>query len=668
MSPLNDQKHKALTVDEYFARLPSTECVEVCQDLIDGYFVEATRSGRIALYRTSFYDYYEGFLVKGQLYRKGAQGEQTGITVNNYHNFIKHRVTQTCEQRLSYEPQAVDGSHRAMEQIRLAKGLLNLYTERADIDLDGVLRQATQFSQMFLESYVAALWDETKGKPVAIDIGSNELVPEGDIDIKVYDPLSVVRDVYRSDAKSDEWVILKEEVNKVNLAVQYPQYEADIMADALDAVYKERQIYPCYSPLSDIIWKWTLFHKRTIAVPDGRKLTFINDRVILDDGPLPPEYRDIPVHRMAAEDLAGSPWGYSDTMDALPVCNAISRLHSTVLTNNVTFGLQHILVPNDGGFNESSLGTGLQALGWDAAKGPNYKPEALNLTKSAPETYDYIDKLTQTVGTLMGINEVTRGNPDLILKGQANAEAMALMSTQSIQFNSDLSKAYQSLAERVGTAIIIMLAKKSVVPRQGRVMSMSGKPFSKQFKADDLSMIDKVTVKTGNPLSQTTAGRTQIANSLINGGWIKNRQDYMQVIETGSLDPLLESSDMEISLIKAENDALSKGEMVTAAVFDDHVSHIAEHKILFASPEARKDPMLLQNGTAHIQQHIDFLAGNAQHGPMNPILATIGNQPTLPPNTPNGIVLPKMPPMPVPQPQGAPMPPKPMPMPQGAIQ
>jgi hypothetical protein len=660
--PLNDRKHKAHTVDEYFARLPSRECVEVCQDLIDGYYTEATRSGRVALYRTSFYDYYEGFLVKGQLYRKGAQGEQTGVTVNNYHNFIKHRVTMTCQQKLSYDPQAVDGSHKAMEQIRLAKGLLSLYTDRSDIDLDGVLRKATQWSQMFMESFVVALWDETKGKPVAIDTESSSVVPEGDVSIKVYDPLSVIRDIYRS-TPEDQWYILKEECNKVDLAVQFPQFEKEIMADSLDAIYKDRQIYPCYSPLSDIIWKWTLFHDRTVALPEGRMLSFISPDVILEDGPMPKEYDKAPVHRMASEDLAGSPWGYCDTMDVLPICNAISRLHSTALTNHVTFGLQHILVPRDGNFTESQMGTGLTLLEWDAAKGAAYKPEAMNLTKVAPDLYEYINTLTQTAGTMMGINEVSRGNPDLVLKGAQSGAALALMSTQSIQFNSDLGKAYQSLAERVGTAIIKMLAARSVVPRRGRMLGMSGKPYSKDFTGNDLALIDKVTVKTGNPLAQTTSGRLQIADSLLQGGFIKNRQDYMEVIETGNLEPLLESHDMEISLIKDENDGLGDGPIPDAVVFDDHVTHIAEHKVLLASVEARKNPQLIASVTKHIQSHLDFLAGNAQHGPMNPILASIGNQPTLPPNTPDQIVLPKAPPMPGPIPGGAgqrpgPVPPK----------
>jgi hypothetical protein len=626
--------------------------------LINGYYTESTTSGRLYLYRTAYYDYYEGFLVKGQLYRKGSQGEQTGVTINNFHNFVKHRVTLTCQQKLSYEPQAVDGSHKAMEQIRLTKGLLNLYSERSDIDLDGKLRKAVQYSQMFNESYVAILWDESKGKPVALDMANGDsLVPEGDISVSVHDPLDVVRDIYRSNADADEWVILKQEVNKVNLAVQYPQFEKEIMSDSLDTIYKDRQIFPCYSPMSDLTWVWTLFHRPTLAVPAGRMMKFLNDDIVLEDGPLPEEFDGvIPVHRLASEDLAGSPWGYSDMMDALPICNAISRLHSTVLTNNVTFGLQHIMVTRDSGITESQLGTGLTLIEYDGSKLNNSgKPEALNLVKSAPETYEYINALTQTVGTLTGINEVSRGNPDLVLKGPANAEAMVLMSTQAIQFNSDLSKAYQNLAERVGTAIIKMLAKRSVVPRQGRMIGMSGKPYSKSFTGDDLDMIDKVAVKTGNPLSQTTAGRTQIANSLFNAGFLKNRQDYMQVLETGSLEPMLESYDQEIALIKDENDAMGEGPIPDAVVFDDHVVHIPEHKILLASVEARRNPQLIQAVTKHIQSHLNFLAGGpGGQGKMNPILAAIGNQPSLPVGTPAQIVLPAAPTMPAPAAPGLP--------------
>ncbi len=83
--------------------------------------------------------------------------------------------------------------------------------------------------------------------------------------------------------------------------------------------------------------------------------------------------------------------------------------------------------------------------------------------------------------------------------------------------------------------------------------------------------------------------------------------------------------------------------VLVAVVFDNHVMHIPEHQVLLASVEARRNPQLIQAVLKHIQSHLGFLAGNAQHGPMNPILASIGNQPTLPPGTPDQVVLPHLP-------------------------
>ncbi len=655
----NASKFKMEGVDDYFARLPSQECAERAEELIENYYSEAAESGRLILYRTSFFDYYQGFIVKGQLQRKGTQGEQVGVTINNYHNFIKHRVTMACQQKIAYEPQTTDSSSKALDQIRLAKGLLSLYSDRPDIDLSGKLRKATQFSQMFMESFLTIRWDQSKGNPVAMDTESGELVPEGDIDIQVKDPLSIVRDVDLGDSSSDQWWIIRDDVPKVELAVQYPQFESEIMSDTLDDKNKNRRIYHYGSGHSDICWVWTLIHKPTLAVPAGRLMKFISSETVLEDGPLPKMYGDGCVHRMAAEDLAGSPWGYTDAMDAIPICDAISRLHSTVLTNNVTFGLQKVLIAEGTNITESELGMGLTTLSWPAEKGIAFKPEAMNLTKSAPETYEYINTLTQTAGTLMGINEVSRGNPDLILKGTQSGASLALMSTQSIQFNSDLGEAYNSLAERAGTAIIKILSEKAVVPRSGRMIGMSGKFYSKQFSGSDLEMIDKVIVKTGNPLAQTTSGRLQIADSLQAAGYIKNHQDYLQVLETGNLEPMLEGYEQEISLIKDENDAMGDGPIPDAVVFDDHVTHLAEHKILLSSVEARKNPKLVMSVTKHIQSHLDFLAGNAQHGPMNPILASVLNQPTLPMGTPSAILLPK--PQVGAPPQAGPGPQKPMP-------
>ena len=105
---------------------------------------------------------------------------------------------------------------------------------------------------------------------------------------------------------------------------------------------------------------------------------------------------------------------------------------------------------------------------------------------------------------------------------------------------------------------------------------------------------------------------------------------------------------------------MGDGPIPDAVVFDDHVTHLMEHKVMLASVEARQNPTLINSVTKHIQSHLDFLAGNAQHGPMNPILASVLNQPTLPMGTPSAILLPKPAPGGAP-PQAGPAGPKPMP-------
>ncbi len=113
-------------------------------------------------------------------------------------------------------------------------------------------------------------------------------------------------------------------------------------------------------------------------------------------------------------------------------------------------------------------------------------------------------------------------------------------------------------------------------------------------------------MSVGNPLARTTAGRVQMAQELLQMQQINARQ-YIQVIETGSLDSVIESDMQESLLIKQENEYLMEGKEVLAEMFDLHAEHIREHRAVMADPDLRKDPALRAIVQAHMQQHIDFL-------------------------------------------------------------
>ena len=67
---------------------------------------------------------------------------------------------------------------------------------------------------------------------------------------------------------------------------------------------------------SDLIAQYTLYHKKTPMVPQGRILVFCDKECVLLDSPLP--YKDIPIYRIAPSEHKGTSFGYTIGFDCLP--------------------------------------------------------------------------------------------------------------------------------------------------------------------------------------------------------------------------------------------------------------------------------------------------------------------------------------------------------------
>lgn len=668
LSKLQNSKFK-----EYFASQDVDECVARSIEKIEEYYAEMNRTGRINLYRNSYYKFYQGFIMKGSLWHSGQEGELINTFVNHYANLITHTTNLVCQQKLAYEPQALSNDSGAQDQIKLAKGILYAYANRSDLDLDGVLRKATDVSQWAMESFVSVLWNKNKGRTIATptvkddETGEESAAPpikEGENDYRVWTRFDVITDTTLSSYDQRSWIILRNWENKFDVAAEYPEWADDICNLYTGSQMNETQLTYALSQETDLIPIYYLFHEKTPAVPEGRLVKFIDDRIILADGEL--GYREIPVYRMAMRDLLGSPYAYSRAADLLPLQDAVDRLCSAIITNQLTFATQNIAVAKGSDIAWEVLYGGLNLIEYPPEFGEAGIPRALQLTSSPPETFNFIKQIVADMGTLYGINEVVRGNPDLALKGQVSGAALALMTSNSIQFNSDVQKAYVRLAEQVGTATIHNLqdfafpdlGNGQTLSRDGMTLSATNKYFKKSYTKTDLDKIDKIIVRYGNPLAQTTSGRMQIAESFIQQGMIKTPQEYQEVMEMGSLDPVFESQEAELHLIKEENEALMRGEEVSVLWCDNHALHFPEHIAKLSSLDARKNPKVIQAIKNHTDQHLNALKT------LDPITAAFLKQPVLnqpqPPASPSPA--PGSPPAP-PQGQNT-LPPKP-PVPMG---
>lgn len=620
---MNEKNKNKLGGLQYFATKPTEEIGGHLMDMIDEYYDHVESTGRMQLWLKAYDMYYNAYFDGGQLRLGGPHDEYLLMVVNHFKNIILHMHNQTTSARISFEPRASNTDTKSQAQTLLATGLLDYYL--SEKRMNRFMKDANLSALLYGEGFVAMDWDTNLGDVIQTEVNENDegeedTVREGDVKYYHYTPNNVIRDVYCDNFEDSPWIILRRFENKYELAEQYEEYASEIMhMDDSTGKYLNRfGDYNLRSETeSDQVASYILYHKKTKAVPEGRMIKFLDSDLILIDTVLP--YDEIPVYREVPEEMEGTTFGSTIAFDLMPIQEMLNILYGIVITNQKTFGVQCIASPRGSNLQYQALAEGLASLEYTV--GPNGgKPEPLSLLATPIEIFNHITTLEHQMETISGVNSVVRGNPEASLQSGA---ALALVHSTAIQFSQSLEQSYNELIQDVGTATIQMLKTFATTKRVVAISGRSNRSYLKEFTSDDISDISRVTVDTGNPLMRTTAGRVQIAENLLEKGLVTTPEEYLQVVNTGRLEPLIEHETAELMNIRSENEAMAENKEVTAVLTDNHSLHIQSHKAVLASPEARNDPKIVEATLAHIQHHMNILMDPANAD----LLQMLGQQP-----------------------------------------
>lgn len=600
----------------YFASLPTDEIGQELISKVDGYYNYLSESGLLSRFKKAYRAYYglskDGFSDTTEVGAGGSQGEYSVLKVNHVRNLTQHLINLICAQRPAMDCRATNTDYKSQSQTILGGGILDYYMREKRLEVH--LKKSVEHALVFSEGYTKVEWDATAGEEYGVNEETGAVQYEGDIKYSSLGPLDVVRDVQKQSSEDDDWKIVRNFRNKYDLAAKYPEWEEQILGLEAEDEYLRKYTFLSKGrgECSDVP-VYEFMHRPSESVPTGRQTIFLNADIVLIDGPLP--YREIPVYRNSPGDIMGTPFGYTPVFDLLGIQQVIDSLYSVIATNQLNNGVSNILMPKGSDISVLQLTQGLNLIEYEG----NLKPEVLNLTFTPTEIFNFIRQLEQVMETIAGVNSVVRGNPEASLKSGA---ALALIASQAVQFNSGLQQSYVQLMEGVGTATINILRDFAKVPRVALIAGKHNRPLMKQFTGDDLSQINRVTVEVGNPVSKTAAGRLQIAQDLMQNGLIKRPEQYFSVLQTGKLEPMIESEQAELLLIRAENEDLMEGKKPIATAVDDHRLHILEHKAVLASPESRANSAIVKFTLAHLQEHIDALRSTDPE-----LLQMLGQQP-----------------------------------------
>ena len=631
-------------MDLYFAADESQKKVSYLMSKSQSWFSSVNTNNYLEKLSRSYHAYHGNYYNSDHsLGYGGEQGELINLAVNHYRNIAQHMLVMVTSTRPSFQARAVNTDRKSLIQTKLANNLLDYYMREKR--LEKYLKKAVEYAIVLGSGYVKMEWNATRGEiydyvepdPSSIasydeegnplDEKGNKIEPfpihEGDVEFNVLSPLDVVFDSTKENPELHDWVLCRTFLNKHDLAKKYPEFADKILA----VPTKDREIGSYKTTLTPYdetvdVAVYEFFHKRTESVPEGNYCLFLNDDCVLIDTIMP--YRQLPVYRISPADILGTPYGYSMMFDLLPLQDTVNGLYSTIMTNQNAFGVQSILNPRGNDVKVTQLQGGLNFIEYNAQVGA---PGPLNLTATPAEIFNFLQKVENTMETISGVNSVARGNPEASLR---SGNALALVQSQALQFISGLQQSYIQLLEDVGTGLVKLLQDFAKVPRIIAIAGINQSTKMQEFKSEDINSISRVVVDVGNALMSTTAGRAQIAENLMQMGLIKSPEKYLMVLNTGSLDYFIEDEVNELDTIKAENEALLKGDEVVAVITDDHASHIRQHKGVIADPILRKDPELVARTLKHIQEHIDLLKtvdpgllGIIQQQPLSPTQAQI---------------------------------------------
>lgn len=595
--------------DTYWAGAPAQEFIQEVHQRIRDFYDDLRDTELFYLIQKSYAAYYGGDLKdrggsgmlfeSSRLSRGGKQGEIVNFKTNHFRNLLKHTLQLATSNKHSFLCRSTNSDHKSQTQAYLGNGILDYYMREKG--LHRKFTEAVENGLVLMEGWIHCPWDAEGGEVIAVQPETNAPIREGDLQFSVLTITDVVRDISLKEQDHD-WLCVRKYENKWSLAARYPEMKDRILGETRDSFdYEDFESFNFSlrkglnnSSAGDQVVTWVFYHRPTDALPEGRMISFAGE-IVMFDGPIP--YREIPLYQCSPDRLIGTPYGYSPSAELLGPQQALDILTSTIMTNQATNGVQNIWTQKGDDLSVKDLAGGMKHIS------SNEMPQALQLTATAAEVFNFRQTVIGEMETLSGISSTVRGSPEANLK---SGSALALVVSQSVQFSSMLEASLITTMERVCMAIINQLRDFSQTKRVAAIIGVANRPLQQEFSSDDLSLVNRVTIEPVSALSKTAAGKIEIANQLMERGMIENPRQYMSVLQTGQLDQATEGVDHENLNIRAENESLRRGGPVIALITDNHAAHIVEHKAIIADPDARKDPEFVTRVLKHIQEHLDL--------------------------------------------------------------
>lgn len=578
----------------------------------------------ISSYYSNLYNYFD---VNSSLNFTGSQGELVSMKVNQSRSLVRQLVSIVCKGRMAFQAHARNTDGDSLTTSRLVTNLVQQVIN--DQEIEQLRETMLEHDLVTGMSFARVGWCFYEGEEFVNDKAS--LAQRGDLEVEEYTMFDVMFDLSKTRFEDSEWVVVKLKRNRWNLMAQYADdKELTERIKSAPSYYQDENYNRVitdsgtYQMNDDTVCVYQFTHKSTRAVPDGRYMEFLSDDCILVDD-INPWKEKLNVVCLRTQPIMNSPYGYALFNDLLPLQEMLDHNFSVVASNQSAFGVQSILNPRGSNISVEDI-KGRSFINYTPANATGGgKPEALQLTQTAPEIFKFADTLRSHLMELSNINGALRGDPP---PGVTSGTAIATLTTNAVEFVTTMARAVDRATEEV---LNLCVTTYKVFGGDSQVIRMVGKANQwvvKEFKSDDLMPFERVILRPVNPLTVSAAGRMQLAEQLNQNHFIKTPQQMLEVLTTGNLEVLYQDDVSELDLIVKNNEELLDGKMPIILATDNHPLAMYRALALLHDPEVRRSSKVVGNILQYVQQHEDLMKNT------DPVLQSIAATGQVPPPQP----------------------------------
>jgi hypothetical protein len=540
----------------------------------------------------------------------GEDGEFLKLFVNHFRGLVRHQVALMTADRLVWDVQARTSDSEAMKQVSLAQNLCDYAMDAKGFS--PALRECAEYMRVLASGYIAQGWDPNAGIDGKGDIWRTTLAPWECVheDVRDYDD-ATWHLFLRWESRWD-WVahFAKDDPAKAEKIANYDpgeEFVCGVRTRPADGGVDNDRIPLLY-----------LYANPTRACPAGRMAIIAGggEEFILVDTALP-YGQEAPIRRMCSATFLGTSTPIGNSWSMLPIQEAYNAVISVIMTRIDLFGVPNIFSQDGVEFEAGDMG------GANSLKVPPGAelPQASDMLQVPNALPKFGEGLETSMEKLSGINSVTRGNPT---ENITSGSMAALVQAMAQQFNSSDEAAYITCVEKVATDTIGIYQRMATEPQLISIAGSDERYSVRQFVGEDLDQVMRIKVKVGNALSRNIAGRSEIANNLLDRGAIQDPREYLEVLHTGNLTPVFSGPVNEMLLVRSENDALVRGEDPPVSMWDNDELHIREHRCQLDTG-ARYEPELSTRINKHLMAHMDSWGKKSRETP--DVCVAIGQNP-----------------------------------------